>query len=77
MWKVTEGPDPPELLAAYMRWVLGTSELYAYVKADHTVGAQILSYKHMPDYFKPWPKLKQELLRYYESISEAPNVEAN
>lgn len=28
MWKLTEGEDDPDLLVAYMRWAMGTGELY-------------------------------------------------
>lgn len=81
MWKLTEGPDdPPELLAAYMRWVLGTGTLYIWHTAEHYGDegpSEVHTYENIPKHLRTWESLKNQWLEIEKVHTVGDHVEGH
>lgn len=67
MWKVTEGPDPPELLAAFLRWRLGHSRMRRSVGGE--IPQELHAYEFMPKHLRTWAQLKAFWLTKAQSVT--------
>lgn len=64
MWKLTsDAPDDPELLAAYMRWVLGMGNLFIHYN-NAGDSDQVKDYNELWPEWRPWPALKKRWLEH-------------